>query len=292
MHNGNHFTATKLFEKAFHDFRKSYRKAHASLPETLPKNEISVSSAEVNQLFSWVGCNTDPVAAEAAIYCKPIQLHPDFPLTRQSCGFLSTSITLNLAMAHHSYALEIRKSITSNKSNSKTKNLMVHHLNSAMQYYEFTIRLEKARTHQYQPGLTETSSSATDSSTSATPLLSTLFISPFALMVILNNMGQLNLVLENSTKSEQCYQHLHRALMYLLVQQNFDVQTSEPLPVPPSESSTLTESLPSSSNNNSNDNSNDNSKFPRISRHDLQVFLDNVMLGLQLSCPQATAAAA
>ena len=49
---------------------------------------------------------------------------------------------------------------------------------------------------------------------STPPTLPPLFISPFALLVILNNLGQLHLAMANKDRSQKCYRQLQSTFKY------------------------------------------------------------------------------
>lgn len=178
------------------------------------------------------------------VYENAIHLPPDFPITQESCGFLSTTITLNLALANHLHGLELQE-----HSNASISTIH-QHLTSAGRYYEYTIRLERARQQEEQRRMTQ----ASDVTTMSPPL----FISPFALLVILNNLGQLHLALSNKERSQKCYRQLQSTLMFLLLH---------------------------TTKRSSGLSTTDNSK-------DYAVFMENATLGLQSMSSRTMAAAA
>jgi len=195
-----------------------------------------------------------------SLYSNPILLPPDFPITQESCGFLSTTITMNLAIAHHLAGLELQEQA---HADGTAPLRIQRHLISAGQYYEYTIRLERARQQEEQNRMLAAAAVAAQcpSAASASMVLPPLFISPLALLVVLNNLGQLHNVLSNTERSIKCYQQLQSTLMFLLLHKN-----------------------KSGSTNNTGINGG--------SSKDLEVFMENATLGLQnmLARPAAPAA--
>jgi hypothetical protein len=156
----------------------------------------------------------------ASVYSNPIRLPPDFPITQESCGFLSTTITLNLALANHLYGLELLERQQHHPAPSPVLSSMIHqHLTSASRYYEYTIRLERARQKEEQCRMAAAApfSQSHQPPASSSSLLPPLFVSPFALLVVLNNMGQLHVALSNKDRSQRCYRQLQSTLMFLLL---------------------------------------------------------------------------
>ncbi|KAG7359256.1 hypothetical protein IV203_015845 [Nitzschia inconspicua] len=146
------------------------------------------------------------------LYSNPIHLPLDFPISQESCGFLSTTITLNLAMANHLCGLELQEQKTAPKS------IIQQHLTTAGRYYEYTIRLERARQQEEQQRMTQSEAiAALFPQASSNSTLPPLFITPFALLVILNNLGQLHLALSCKDRSQKCYAQLQSTLMFLLL---------------------------------------------------------------------------
>jgi len=182
---------------------------------------------------------------EVTMYSNPIQLPPDYPVNQETCTFLSTSITFNLALANHLYGLELWEQLLQQKPHEepskifktlKSNSCILKYLHGAGKLYEYTIRLERARSK----------SSAMSRR------------SPFVLMAILNNLGQLHSILHNTVLTKKCFQQLQSAVMCWLQM----------------------EGLQSSSNNKRSRN-----------QELIQLFLENSMLALQM-VPQITAAAA
>jgi hypothetical protein len=198
----------------------------------------------------------------ASVYSNPIRLPPDFPITKESCGFLSSAITLNLALANHLFGLELlqRQQYSATPSSvflSSSSSMIYHHLMKANRYYEYTIRLERARQQEERGRMAATAAAVSFSQSPFPPTLSSLllpplFVSPLALLVVLNNLGQLHLVLSNKDRSQRFYRQLQSTLMFLLLHSS---QTAN------------------------------NSK-------DLAVFMENATLGLQNSSSRSMAAAA
>jgi hypothetical protein len=187
----------------------------------------------------------------ASVYSNPIYLPPDFPITQESCGFLSATITLNLALANHLCGLELQE------LRDAPVSAIHEHLTSAGRYYEYTIRLERARQQEEQRRMTQASAvSALYPHPLSSSLLPPLFISPFALLVILNNLGQLHMSLSDKERSQKCYRQLQSTLMFLFLH---DTKHSNSL------------------KNNSKD---------------MAVFMENATLGLQSMTSRPMAAAA
>jgi hypothetical protein len=203
----------------------------------------------------------------ASVYSNPIHLPPDFPVTLESCGFLSTAITINLAMANHLCGLELLK------RSSPSSNSTAQYLVNAGRYYEYTIRLERARQQEEHARMVASAANATAHGWYNFRLLPPLFVSPIALLVILNNLGQLHAAMQNPDRAQKCYRQLQSTLFFLLLHR---------------------------SNTNINDNDNHNhqgSSRNDIShsvqqRNDLQVFMENATLGLQTASSRPPAAAA
>lgn len=140
---------------------------------------------------------------EITLYCNAIHLPPDFPITKESCGFFSTAITFNLALANHLYGMELQEQPYMSTDSLK-------HLKSAGRLYEYTMRLERARAMQ----LTNSSSSNNQQP---------LFVSPLVLMCVLNNLGHLHTLLSNTLLSHKCFSQLQTAVvcwMHTKQQQN------------------------------------------------------------------------
>jgi hypothetical protein len=127
-----------------------------------------------------------------ALYCNPIHLPPDFPITKASCGFLSTAITFNLALANHLYGTQLQDSGNTRLQTTTATS----HLKSAGRLYEYTLRLEQARTLQV------------DETTNHD-----MFVSPLVLMCVLNNLGHLHSTLQNEPQSCLCYTRLQTAVV-------------------------------------------------------------------------------
>ncbi|KAG7339996.1 hypothetical protein IV203_006399 [Nitzschia inconspicua] len=242
------------------------------------------------------------------VYSNPIHLPNDFAITQESCGFLCTAVALNLAMSHHMVAVvsELSSNTTMNATSRKRKQVIHTHLTAAGRLYEYTIRLESSRARQYQnqPHQSDESSSSDQERTSlpmggsttirsvspltvstsvATPpssgttttttasTIPTLFTSPFALMVILNNSGHVHQLLQQCETSKRCYQRLLTACMYMMVRQQQEQRQQE------------------QQQNNSNNNNRSNVDVVQsvgntlITTSDLQFFLHNVNVGLHWS---------
>jgi hypothetical protein len=142
---------------------------------------------------------TDPVSV--SVYKNPIHLPPDFDIVQETVGFLSTTITYNLALSNHLCGVELYEKL-SNIGVDPTailKNTSVmKHFQSAGRLYEYAIRLERARTHQHQVRRQQ------------------LLVSPYVLMSILNNLGHLHTTLQNVDQATKCYRQLQSTLMYMV----------------------------------------------------------------------------
>jgi len=199
---------------------------------------------------------------EVTVYSNPIYLPTEYPITQESCGFLSTSITFNLALANHLCGLDLWEQQQQQKPQEDPSELLknnaniMKHLLSAGRLYEYTIRLERARSHQQQQQRASAAASYNPSSYPA------LFVSPFVLMAILNNLGHLHVIMQNETQSEKCFRQLQSTLMYMLQFQN-----------------------KSGSNTNGRTSANSTNHQSMI-----QVFMENASLGLRTT--RMTAAAA
>lgn len=315
MDQEDYTSAIKILERAFFTFKKAYRLRR----DNLVSNRTQQSHfTNVDDLFSWKRrrvCTTaglekenDPVepASTLSIYSNAIHLPQDFPVTIESCGFLSTAIALNLAMSHHLVALaELHKTDEATTSAAASSNMRKHertqaHLDAAGRLYEYTIRLESTRARQHQqqqqqrgqenehlvtPSIdpvvamsppttsrlesTASISSSIDSSSSTISIgtsntVPTLFVSPFALMVILNNSGHVYEILQQQQKSERYYLRLQSACMYMMMRQRQHQRQQQ---------------------------YGQGGIFGSISADDLQVFLHNVNIGLDLiHCHSAPAA--
>jgi hypothetical protein len=176
------------------------------------------------------------------VYGNPMHLPSDFPITKESCGFLSTSIALNLAIGHH--VCGVRSSTNADRK--------MQHLHAAGRLYEYTIRLESTRGREYQEH----------------HMNATLFVCPFALMVILNNLGHVHGMLHNVELQRLFYTRLESACMYFLVKRGL------------------------TSNNDYDEPQQDGGGCSNITTYDLQIFMHNVSIGLERSksCNAAPAA--
>jgi hypothetical protein len=275
MDQGDHHGAVKVLERAFFCFKRAYHQHHESLESCRSGDSPARHSTNVDALFSWkkqqhgdenMKHSFNANDARPCVYSNPIHLPPDFAVTQESCGFLSTSIALNLAMSHHMCGLDLLE--------RAQKSPLLHrrtqeHFASSGRLYEYTIRLESTRARQYQEHQQDQSKAsfhaqraAMDSNGGASattpgatsPVVPTLFVSPFALMVILNNLGHVHALMGKKETSDRYYQRLQSACMYLMVRSRTRHVGS-------------------------------------ITSSDLQIFLHNVSLGLQLiHCRSAAAA--
>ncbi|KAG7355219.1 hypothetical protein IV203_004575 [Nitzschia inconspicua] len=180
------------------------------------ENDSSIDSASAIETSERLRAEEDLHENEeqpfTPLYSNPIHLPPDFPISLESCGFLSTTITLNLAMANHLRGLELQEQKTAPES------MIQQHLITAGRYYEYTIRLERARQQEEQQRMTQSEAIASlFPQASSNSTLPPLFITPFALLVILNNLGQLHLALSCEDRSQKCYAQLQSTLMFLLL---------------------------------------------------------------------------
>jgi hypothetical protein len=154
------------------------------------------------------------------------------------------------------------------QDNGSHHNLVQQHLAAAGRYYEYTIRLERARQQEEQRRMVDAAVMAAQPplTSSVVTVLPPLFISPFALLVILNNLGHLHATLSNEGRSKKCYRQLQSTLMFLLLHK---VKNQ-------------------SSSNVESENKNQNSYSK-----DLEVFMENATLGLDTttSCRPTAAAA-
>jgi hypothetical protein len=198
-----------------------------------------------------------------SVYANPVELPPDFPITQESCGFLSTTITMNLAIANHLQGLELIEQ----KQYPLSSDTVQEHLISAGRYYEYSIRLERARQQEEQKRMVSAAAAmaavaAQSQQLPRSAMLPPLFITPLALLVILNNLGHLHRTMGNHDRSSKCYRQLQSTLMFLLIHKN-----------------------KSGSSGGGSNSGSDHSK-------DLQVFMENSTLGLQTASTRPTAAAA
>jgi hypothetical protein len=153
---------------------------------------------------------------------------------------------MNLALANHLHGLELQMQ-------HAPERIVQQHLTGAGRYYEYTIRLERARQQEEQRRMIKCAAEAAHL-LSPSSMLPPLFISPFVLLVILNNLGQLHLAMSNKDRSQKCYRQLQSTLMFLLLHRH-------------------TTSLSTNAN-------------------DLAVFMENATLGLSSTTCRPTAAAA
>ncbi|KAG7363873.1 hypothetical protein IV203_037074 [Nitzschia inconspicua] len=119
------------------------------------------------------------------------------------------------------------------------------------------------------PLTVSTSVAMPPSPTRTASTIPTLFTSPFALMVILNNSGHVHRLLQQGETSKRCYQRLLTACMYMMVRQQQEQRQQE-----------------QNSNNNNRSNvvvvqSAGNTTL--VTTSDLQFFLHNVNVGLHWS---------
>jgi hypothetical protein len=115
-------------------------------------------------------------ANDVVVYTHPVYIPANMEITPESCGLFSTSITFNLALANHLCAMEKKD---------------IPRLRTAARLYENGFSLERVRGHYSA-------------------------VSPFFLMAILNNLGQIHRIIEDNEKSEKCFRQLLSTLMYLV----------------------------------------------------------------------------
>mmetsp|Transcript_19402 Transcript_19402/g.34930 ORF Transcript_19402/g.34930 Transcript_19402/m.34930 type:complete len:368 (+) Transcript_19402:192-1295(+) len=291
MERGDHESGIKALTASFLQFKKTYSQQKmnlGSLRTRLQQQACSPSAFgslncpvifNVDELFSWKTFASDPFNDDReqetpSVYSNPIFLPPDFPITQESCGFLSTSITLNLAIAHHSLGLELQQ-----QQQGPPESTIQNHLTSAGRYYEYTIRLERARQQEEQQRIVAAAAAlavaqqqltTTAAAAAACLSLPPLFVTPLALLVILNNLGQLHYALDNKDRGQKCYRQLQSTVMFLLLSKN--------------------------KSGNADDHADSHHASSSSSTHrgskDLQVFMENAVLGLQTMTTRATAPAA
>jgi hypothetical protein len=153
---------------------------------------------------------TDPVSI--SIYRHPIHVPSDFDLLQETVGFLSTTITFNLALANHLYGVGLHEKLSIGQADPKMirkDTTVMMHLQRAGRLYEYAIRLERARTHQNQEQQRRRRQDGY-------PPQQQLLVSPFVLMAILNNLGHLHTTLQNADQATKCYKQLQSTLMYML----------------------------------------------------------------------------
>jgi hypothetical protein len=226
--------AAKALTSAFYVFKKAYYKQKHQLPSMLdfqgtysidkvqsillnantqqPRRCPAPASGRVSSSSSGSSSSssknpppaehdeeTDPVSV--SVYKNPIHLPPDFDILQETVGFLSTTITYNLALSNHLCGVELYEKLSIMGADPTTvlKNTAVmKHFQSAGRLYEYAIRLERARTHQHQVRRQQ------------------LLVSPYVLMSILNNLGHLHTTLQNVDQATKCYSQLQSTLMYMV----------------------------------------------------------------------------
>jgi tetratricopeptide (TPR) repeat protein len=180
--------------------------------------EASSSSIDPSSLLE----DQESGDGDISMHKSPIHLPVNYPITQESCAFLSTSITFNLAVASHLLGLEMWSSHQERNHNCKSvpkESKMMTHLQSAGRLYEYTLRLERARSNQQQ-ALRNARVQQQHQQSGPSPSFPPLFVSPFVLMAILNNLGHLHWVLENYGQAKKCFRQLQSSLMYMLHIQN------------------------------------------------------------------------
>jgi hypothetical protein len=149
---------------------------------------------------------TDPVSV--SVYRHPIHVPSDFDLLQETVGFLSTTITFNLALANHLYGIGLHEKLSIGQADPmmiRKNTTVMMHLQRAGRLYEYAIRLERARTHQNKEEQPQQQQRGQQ-----------LLVSPFVLMAILNNLGHLHTTLQNADQATKCYKQLQSTLMYML----------------------------------------------------------------------------
>jgi hypothetical protein len=311
MKRGNYLAATRKLEMAMQRFKRVYpfvRKQGALSEPSSPLNRC-----DLDRLFSWSFCCTNEEQASsdtARVYNTPITLPPDFPLTMATCGFVSMTICLNLAMVHHLCGQELL-----GEYQEEPSSVAMRHFVTSSHYYDFTIRLARAQSSLAAQEERNISSAGTNAvlSTDDTAVTATSsthqelqqqqqqqqqeqqpLLSPFLLMVCLNNMGHLHRYhLQNQQRSHECYLQLQKALLSLLIawggfssdSDDGTGQTQELLSSATSSSAVVVANVAA-------DATSTNSNMLILDREDLNMFLQNVAVGLALVKLGHTAAAA
>ncbi|KAG7339036.1 hypothetical protein IV203_021487 [Nitzschia inconspicua] len=153
---------------------------------------------------------------EVSIYSHPIYIPADFAMEPEATsGFISTAITFNLALANHLQGMDMllqqqqqqlqqrsRSTATSAKQSNFSSGAAAvaaeKHLISAGKLYEYTLRLERARSVSTITGHFKSSM---------------IRSGPMILMSVLNNLGQLHIQLDNIPQSKKCFAHLQSLVL-------------------------------------------------------------------------------
>ena len=175
LDRGEPAKAAKALTSAFYVFKKAYYKQKHQLPSMCNFESSSIdkvqsillnanthprpSSTTVSSSPSPSGDKTPPEVDEdpvsVSVYKNPIHLPQEFEILQETVGFLSTTITFNLALANHLCGIELYERLALNTANPNSTMMLqnttvMKHFQSAGRLYEYAIRFERARTHQNQ----------------------------------------------------------------------------------------------------------------------------------------------
>lgn len=151
---------------------------------------------------------------EVSVYHNPIYIPAEFAFDPESTvGFISSAITFNLALANHLHGMDLLEEQQENHHSFCTSSSLYHKKQiekcfiSAGKLYEYTLRLERARSVSQRNGADSCPPSSTTTTTTTTVSL-LIRSGPMILMSILNNLGQLHVQLNNVPQSKKCFGHL------------------------------------------------------------------------------------
>jgi hypothetical protein len=209
---------------------------------------------------------------EVSVYSNPMHIPADFAMEPESTsGFISTAVTFNLALANHLQGMDLfwqqkqqqqqqqQRSPQASKNNNKEAQ---KYFVSAGKLYEYTLRLERARSLSH----------VVNKTSSNTSLL--IRSGPMILMSVLNNLGQLHLQqLDNVPQSKKCFAHLQSLLLCWM---QFTASSQRSV----------------SASSSSSSNAEETHHHQQQQQHELiQCFMENSLVGLeQLKCNTALAA--
>jgi hypothetical protein len=159
-------------------------------------------------------------SSTSTLYNNPIHISKDddvFLTSTTTCSsisittFLLTAITFNLALMNHIYGLQLlnKEGVQDDDGQQPPpKSKSTEYLYNAGRLYEYALQLEKARSCY---ALCSSNRAQSQSSSS-------LFImSPFIVMSILNNLGNLHFTLNQKERSQKTFERLQSTvMMYIL----------------------------------------------------------------------------
>jgi hypothetical protein len=159
-------------------------------------------------------------SSTSTLYNQPIHISKDddaFLTSTMTCSsasittFLLTTITFNLALMNHICGLQLlnKEGVQDDDGQQPPpKSKSTEYLYNAGRLYEYTLQLEKARSCS---ALCSSNRAQSQSSSSS------VIMSPFIVMSVLNNLGHLHLTLNQKERSQKTFETLQTTvMMYIL----------------------------------------------------------------------------